>query len=117
VTQRRLRLGASGEDRAAAWYEANGYVVIDRNWRCREGELDLVCRRGDGVLVFSEVKTRSSLAYGHPAEAVTPAKQRKVRQVATRWLAAHRDREYADGLRFDVVAILPGEVSVIEGAF
>jgi putative endonuclease len=116
VTQRRLRLGASGEDRAAAWYEGNGYEVLDRNWRCREGELDLVCHR-DGVIVFSEVKTRSSLVYGHPAEAVTPAKQRKVRQVATRWLGAHRDREYARGLRFDVVAVLPGEVSVIEAAF
>ena len=116
MTQRRRRLGASGEDAAAAWYEANGYDVLDRNWRCREGELDLVCRR-DGVLVFSEVKTRSSLAFGHPAEAVTAAKQRKVRQVATRWLDAHRDREFAQGLRFDVVAVLPGEVSVIEAAF
>ncbi|MBX3314868.1 MAG: YraN family protein [Actinobacteria bacterium] len=116
MTQRRRRLGASGEDRAAAWYEAHGYVVLDRNWRCREGELDLVCRRGD-VLVFSEVKTRSSLAYGHPAEAVTVAKQRKVRQVAMRWLADHRDRAYAPALRFDVVAVLAGEVDVIEGAF
>lgn len=116
MTQRRRRLGVSGEDRAAAWYEANGYDVLDRNWRCREGELDLVCAR-DGVFVFSEVKTRSSLAYGHPAEAVTVAKQRKVRQVALRWLGAHRDRTYSPTLRFDVVAVLAGEVSVIEAAF
>lgn len=124
MTAARLRLGASGEDAAEAWYRERGYEVLDRNWRCREGELDLVCRRSD-VLVFSEVKTRSSLAFGHPAEAVTVAKQRKVRQVARRWLADQAERAEVDGgvrrgpreIRFDVVAILAGELEVIEAAF
>ncbi|MCB0976558.1 MAG: YraN family protein [Acidimicrobiales bacterium] len=116
MTAARLRLGSRGEDRAAAWYRSNGYEILDRNWRCRDGELDLVCRRG-GTLVFSEVKTRSSLAYGHPAEAVTPNKQRKVRQVARRWLGEREDSWRPEEIRFDVVAVLPGQVDVIEAAF
>lgn len=116
MTPGRRRLGAEGEDRAAAWYEANGYEVVARNWRCRDGELDLVCVR-DRQVVICEVKTRSSLAYGHPAEAVTPAKQTRIRGLALRWLdqaeLPWRPRE----LRFDVAALLPGEISVIEAAF
>jgi putative endonuclease len=119
VTAARRRLGASGEDAAEAWYRAHDYEVLDRNWRCREGELDLVLRRR-GVLVFSEVKTRSSLAFGHPAEAVTIAKQRKLRQVARCWLGARAEldeRWRPSEIRFDVVAVLAGEVEVIEAAF
>lgn len=116
MTAARRRLGAQGEDRAAAWYAARGYAVVARNWRCREGELDLVCTRHRCVVVC-EVKTRSSLAYGHPAEAVTAAKQARIRGLALRWLAEadlpFRPRE----LRFDVAALLPGEISVIEAAF
>lgn len=119
MTRARLRLGAAGEDAAERWYRAHGYDVLDRNWRCREGELDLVCR-GGGVLVFSEVKTRSSLAFGHPAEAVTVAKQRKLRTLAGLWLGAS-DSEHRGGwntsMRFDVVAVLPGSIEVIENAF
>ena len=85
MTRARLRLGAAGEDLAAAWYEANGYRILARNWRCREGEIDLVCLR-DRVVVICEVKTRSSDAFGHPAEAVTPAKQQRLRVLAGRWL-------------------------------
>lgn len=116
MTRARIRLGSFGEDRAAAWYRREGYEVLDRNWRCREGELDLVCRRG-GTLVFSEVKTRSSLAFGHPAEAVTPAKQRKVRQVARLWMAERDDQWRPAEIRFDVVAVLPGTLDVLEAAF
>lgn len=116
MTAARLRLGAVGEDRAAAWYVAQGYTVVARNWRCREGEIDVICTRG-GTLVFCEVKTRSSLAYGHPAEAVTPAKQRRLRILARLWLAAQNPPVRADALRFDVAAVLPGEVDVIEAAF
>lgn len=110
------RLGARGEDRAAAWYVQHGYEVLARNWRCREGELDLICAR-DGAVVICEVKTRSSLAFGHPAEAVTAVKQRRIRVLTARWLAdggpPFRPRE----IRFDVAAVLPGEISVIEAAF
>ena len=70
MTAARKALGAFGEDKAAAWYERNGYRVVARNWRCRDGELDIVARRGSTV-VFCEVKTRASAAFGVPAEAVT----------------------------------------------
>ena len=116
MTAARLRLGAAGEDRAAAWYRRQGYEVLERNWRCRDGELDLICRRA-GVVVFCEVKARSSLAFGHPAEAVTAAKQRKVRLLAAVWLATDVLDQRPRQLRFDVAAVLPGEISVIEDAF
>lgn len=114
MVDRRQALGAAGEDQAAAWYEANGYVVVARNWRCREGELDLIVRRGE-VLVFVEVKTRTSDRFGLPAEAVTPAKQRRIRGLAVRFLRA-TDTTASD-LRFDVVAILGDQLEVIEAAF
>jgi putative endonuclease len=106
--------GQFGEDKAAAWYEANGYRVLDRNWRCREGELDIVAVRGTTV-VFCEVKARASAAYGVPAEAVTAAKQRKLRTAAMRWLRASDVR--AGELRFDVAAVLGGKLTIIESAF
>ena len=106
--------GQYGEDKAAAWYEANGYRVVDRNWRCREGELDIVARRGSTV-VFCEVKTRASAAYGIPAEAVTPAKQRRLRALAVLWLRA--SGVHAADLRFDVACVLGGKLEVIEAAF
>jgi len=115
VAHSRQRLGAEGERAAAAWYEARGYQVVERNWRCREGELDLVLRTGR-TLVFCEVKTRSSDRFGTAAEAVTYTKQRKVRLVAGRFLevAPFRFR----GVRFDVASVdRKGTVEVIEGAF
>ncbi len=107
-------LGTFGEDKAAAWYEAQGYRVLARNWRCREGELDIVARRGTTV-VFCEVKSRASAAYGIPAEAVTPAKQRRLRALAVLWLRATGER--APDLRFDVACVLGGKLTVIEAAF
>jgi len=116
VSRQRLVLGARGESLAADWYVAHGYEIIDRNWRCRAGELDLICRK-DATLVICEVKTRSSLAYGHPAEAVTATKQRRIRQLATQWLAQADLGRRPSRVRFDVVAVLPGSVQVIEAAF
>lgn len=114
MADRRRAIGADGEAAAATWYEARGFEVVARNWRCRDGELDLVVRR-DRQLVFVEVKTRTSARFGAPAEAVTPAKQRRLRRLAMRYLA---DTGTTAGvLRFDVVAILAGELEVIEGAF
>lgn len=115
----RRAFGAAGEDMAAAWYEAEGYRVLARNWRCRDGELDLVVARPD-VLVFCEVKTRRSDAYGGPAAAVTHAKQRRIRGLALRWLREHEVR--APALRFDVVAIRKvrghaPHIEVLEGVF
>jgi putative endonuclease len=115
VTQARRDLGRSGEDAVAAWYESQGYQVVVRNWRCREGELDLVVRRGR-VYVFCEVKTRTSDAFGAPQEAVTRTKQTKIRHLAARWLSESAPVS-AVGIRFDVASVLGGRVEVLEGAF
>lgn len=114
MVDRRRVLGADGETQAAAWYEAHGYVVVARNWRCRDGELDLVVRRGR-LLAFVEVKSRSTTRFGTPAEAVTPDKQRRLRRLAMRYLSDTGTT--AAELRFDVVAILAGSLEVIEAAF
>lgn len=112
------RLGARGEQLTADWYVAHGYQVVARNWRCREGELDLVLLATDGELVFCEVKTRSSDRYGLPAEAVTQAKQRRLRTLAARFLAAEgRPSSARRGVRFDVAAVMGSRVEVIEAAF
>ncbi len=109
------RLGARGELLAARWYEERGWLVLDRNWRCREGEIDLVLSR-DGTVVFCEVKTRSSHAFGSPAEAVTLAKQRRLRTLARRWMAVHAQTG-VKVVRFDVAAVVGLEVQVIADAF
>jgi putative endonuclease len=106
--------GRWGEDRAASHYRRLGYTVLDRNWRCPSGELDLVVER-DGIVVFSEVKTRRDDRYGPAAAAVGPSKQRRIRLLAVEWLDAHRLPR--DGIRFDVVAITGVQVDVIESAF
>ena len=83
-------VGRFGEDVAAQHLLAAGLQILERNWRCREGELDIVARDGS-ELVFVEVKTRSSLAFGTPAEAVGPAKAARLRRLALCWLAEHRE--------------------------
>jgi putative endonuclease len=122
----RRRLGETGEQLVASWYEAAGYTVVDRNWRCREGELDLVCA-GPRELVFCEVKTRRSTAFGSPLEAVTVAKQRRIRTLARLWLAeqqaiASGGRTRTPRLRFDVAGVLllpdaPPAIEVVQAAF
>ena len=119
MTQARRAVGASGEEAVAEWYRARGYELVARNWRCRDGELDLVVRR-DSTLAFCEVKTRSSTRFGAPVEAVTGTKQRRLRVLAARWLAEHDARRRT--LRFDVASVTrapDGElvVEVLEGAF
>ncbi|MGQ0520823.1 MAG: YraN family protein [Actinomycetota bacterium] len=114
MTDRRRALGTSGEEAVAAWYVDRGYEVVVRNWRCRDGELDLVVRDGR-MFVFCEVKTRTSLAFGAPVEAVTRAKQERLRRLAARWLteAPLRPRE----IRFDVASVMGADIEVLEGAF
>ena len=112
-------LGGHGERIAVAFLTDCGLRVLDRNWRCRDGELDIVAREDD-ALVFCEVKTRRGTGFGHPVEAVTPAKQRRLRTLAQRWLAAHD--EHAPELRFDVVGVLvrpggPALVTHLRAAF
>jgi putative endonuclease len=106
--------GQWGEDRAAAHYRRLGYAVVDRNWRCPHGEIDLVVRIGD-IVVFCEVKARRTGSFGGPVAAVDHRKQTRVRRTAAAWLAVH-DLRRVD-VRFDVVAITGVAVEVYEGAF
>jgi putative endonuclease len=96
-------LGAYGESLAARHLVAQGMVLLERNWRCDAGEIDLVLRDGD-VLVVCEVKTRSSLRYGTPHEAVTDIKVARLRRLASLWLS-ERDVAVRD-VRIDLVAIV-----------
>ncbi|HPU40011.1 MAG TPA: YraN family protein [Microthrixaceae bacterium] len=111
-------LGQYGEDRAQRWYLERGYVLHDRNWRCSDGELDLVLGHVEGsehTIVFCEVKTRTNHRFGSPFEAVGRDKQRRLRKLAMLWLAAHDIS--AHHLRFDVVAVISGRVEVLQDAF
>ncbi len=86
--RRKKSLGKRGEDAAARYLEACGHVIIARNFRCRSGELDIVARDfSDGSLVFIEVKTRRSISFGLPCEAVTPEKRAHLRRAAETYMA------------------------------
>ncbi|MEO5723089.1 MAG: YraN family protein [Ilumatobacteraceae bacterium] len=106
--------GRWGEDEAARWYVAHGYVVQVRNWRCPQGELDLVVRQADTV-VFCEVKARSNDAFGGAAAAVGWDKQRRLRRLAAAWLATND--VHGVEVRFDVAAVTGAHIEVIEAAF
>jgi putative endonuclease len=117
-------VGRFGEQLAAAHLAGAGLTIIDRNWRCADGEIDIVALDGE-VLVIVEVKTRSSVAFGDPAEAVNPIKAARLHRLALQWLAERRDSlpgSHCPQLRFDVVAIVrlaPGGPTVrhLEAAF
>ena len=100
---RQRALGEYGERLAARHLEAQGMVVLDRNWRCAAGELDLVLRDGD-VLVACEVKTRTSVDFGTPHEAVGTAKLDRLLRLAQRWQEEHGVT--APDVRIDLVAVL-----------
>ncbi|MDR1186308.1 MAG: YraN family protein, partial [Bifidobacteriaceae bacterium] len=91
---------------AAAFLRLKGWRVVDRNWRCRGGELDLVAQADPDTLVFVEVKTRSGDHCGVPAAAVTARKLARLRRLAAAWLAAHD--LHAAVVRIDVVAVTTG---------
>jgi putative endonuclease len=124
VAAGRRLLGLRGEEAAARWYEAAGYDVVARNWRCSAGEIDLIAvGRSDAVVVFCEVKTRSSMAFGVPEEAVTLSKQRRLRRLAAQWLAEQRLRSTpVRSVRFDVAAVMGDRshdlvVEIVQDAF
>jgi putative endonuclease len=110
-----LRLGADGERRAGEWYQRSGFQVEHRNWRCPVGELDLVLRRGS-LLVFCEVKARSSTRWGSPLEAVDRRRIRRLRAAAGEYLRTVRPAGI-DQVRFDVASVLNGRVEVVQDAF
>jgi putative endonuclease len=115
VEHDRRSLGAHGEELAARWYAGQGYAVLARNWRSRQGELDVVAGR-PGLIVFCEVKARTTPRLGSGAEAVTATKQARLRRLAAEWLAL-RSGGPVD-VRFDVAVVHRGvELEVVEGAF
>ena len=101
--ERRRALGRFGETYAARHLVQRGLVLLDRNWRCEAGEIDLVLREGR-VLVVCEVKTRSSTAFGSPVEGVSEQKAERLRRLADRWLEEHGLRP--PEVRLDVVGVL-----------
>jgi putative endonuclease len=114
VTAMPARAGVIGEAAAAAWFEAQGYQVLARNVRWRGGEIDLVVRCGDVVAVV-EVKTRAGPGFGHPADAVTLRKRRRLARLAARYVAEAGLRNAI--VRFDAVAVhlaRDGQVRAIE---
>ncbi|WP_428267480.1 YraN family protein [Haliangium sp.] len=106
--------GQRGEDRAVEYLRAQGYHIVERNYRCRAGEIDIVARDGD-ALVFVEVRTRAGGERGSALETVTAAKQRRLARVAEAYLALRRPSMGA--CRFDVVGITAGEITLIRDAF
>ena len=107
--------GGLYEQKAAAYLKKQGYVILETNYRCRQGEIDLIAREGE-TLVFVEVKYRSTARYGMPSEAVDARKQRRICNVASFYL--YRNHLPADTpVRFDVAAVSEQNMEMIENAF
>jgi len=99
-------VGAYGERLAARYLVESGMQILDRNWRCDQGEIDLVAM-DDTCLVIVEVKTRRSLAFGSPVEAVTAVKAARLRRLAACWLGDHRSQvDIVADIRIDVIGVL-----------
>ncbi|MFF4190617.1 YraN family protein [Nonomuraea sp. NPDC001831] len=95
-------LGKEGEHLAAIYLEAKGMTILERNWRCRRGEIDIIAVDGQ-VLVVVEVKTRSSRSHGTALESVNHTKLARLRMLATKWLSA-QSRSF-EAVRIDVIAL------------
>ncbi|MBS3948057.1 MAG: YraN family protein [Dethiobacter sp.] len=109
-------LGRRGEDLTASYLHGSGYEILARNWRCAQGEIDIVAYEGE-TLVFIEVKARRSERYGTPAEAVDRLKQERLRTLALSYISA--TGRTAPAYRFDVAAVdlQNNEIQLIKNAF
>ena len=106
-TESKQRLGVRGEDLACAELQRQGMQVLERNWRCRLGEIDIVAAEAGAsglTLVFCEVKCRSGLGFGHPLEAITFSKMRTLRQLAALWMREHQVS--ASAIRLDAIGVV-----------
>ncbi|WP_144877520.1 YraN family protein [Microbacterium sp. 1.5R] len=106
-------LGRAGEARAAQHLLERGYEILSRNWRCAQGEIDIVAVSA-GWLCIIEVKTRSSAAFGHPLEAVDSRKLGRLWQLAYAWVAAHPDRARGLTLRVEAVSLIGSDPASAE---
>lgn len=119
MSAERSRTGQLGEELAVAYLQKHGYTIVDRNYRKKFGEIDIIAREGP-ALVFIEVKTRRSGTFGSPAQAVTPRKQLQICRVAEDYLARHGLFDTA--ARFDVVTVVltanqQAQIEIIPAAF
>ncbi len=111
MTRKRLALGKLGEKVSVEYLKKQGYQIVHRNFRCRMGELDIIAREKD-ILVFVEVRSRSTKRFGLPQESVGPAKQRKIRMLAAYYLQSLRQPPLK--VRFDVMALYFGANGKLE---
>ena len=88
-TKNKQQIGAFGEQAVTDFLIEENIEIIERNWRIREGEIDIVALNASGVFSFIEVKTRSTVAFGHPFEAINREKARRMQRLALAWLATH----------------------------
>ena len=114
MSNKRINLGRKGEDISVEFLKKQGYKIIERNYRCSLGEIDIVAK-DKNVLCFVEVKTRKTDEYGLPAEAIDGHKQKKLAKVALAYLK--EKRIYKQDLRFDVVSVYANHIELIKDAF
>ncbi len=108
-------LGTEYEEKAANHLIKNGYTILERNFRSKSGEIDIIAQN-DGYLCFIEVKYRSSYSKGYPAEAITPNKMRRITRTAMFYMLLHKLPENTP-CRFDAVVILDHDITLIKNAF
>lgn len=118
MSKQRISLGKWGEDAAVNYLRHAGFKIVARNYQHKFGEIDIVASK-DSTFIFIEVKTRSSVRYGHPAEAITYRKKRQISKAALAYVTRHQLTEYP--VRFDVVSVIKkpqgAEISHLESAF
>lgn len=103
-------LGRAGEERATQHLRSRGYAILDRNWRCEQGEIDIVAFRDDRLCIV-EVKTRRSDLYGHPFDAIDERKRRRLWRLAFAWAAAHPDAARRCEIRLEAIGLVGADVS------
>lgn len=104
ITKTAAVVGELGEEYVAKFLVSKGWRILERNWRIKEGEIDLIATREDSLLIFVEVKTRTSVAHGDPLEAINPAKAQRIQRLALAWLATHG--RLGSDYRIDVAGVL-----------
>ncbi len=110
-TQSLQEIGATGEEEVSRYLKTKGMSVLDRNWRIKGGELDLVCEEGN-TIVFVEVKTRRSTVFGTPFDAITPEKAFRLQRLALAWMATNQ--RWGQNYRIDAVGVLMDERGICE---
>ena len=107
-----LEFGYLGETRVARYLEERGFLLIEKNWRISGGEIDLITRSPDGRIIFTEVKARTNQSFGHPLEAITSLKAKRMRRLALAWLVTHN--KWGHPFRIDAAAVIGNEVFTID---